>query len=531
MSDDHERVRLRAREGEVVEWTRRVAQRAGTLKDMMDDAPTDDGVYPVLTIAAAELAVLREMCEADSMPARLEQCSISELFRLFEGASFLDAPGALSHAQRALAIRLNGKRADELRELLGATDDFEGVAGPRTRSRAQRARDERVEALAEPAFTPDNSTLQYTITIMALEVNDDVAEVALAEVSVGTLIELKGVSRAWCALGRRVLSSKLCRCGDQAYPRQLDEITELNLELLIEAGRPWEAVRAGRLLPNLSQFTGYGFVVNVARVRLVSLDSDGANDSEGEEAEEEELSPHRVLALAKRALRGCVAFVTHDGQGDPPPLLLLGAIAGAGSGEICQIPVEELRNDMLQELDLNDPWPGSEIGPEGALLVASFIPVSRVMTILRLFANNIGDAGAKAIAEALKVKPSLTLLDLGSNRIGSEGARAIADTLKTDAGVVEVLWLIQNNIGDDGAEAFADALKASTTKLTTLNLNCNHITDSGASAIANVFRVGRTRLTMLGLEDNDLGAAGERAVLDALARWDGIELEISCQGD
>ena len=144
MTDGQERVRLRAREGEAVEWTRRVAQRAGTLKDMMDDAPTEDGVYPVPTIAAAELAVLREMCEADSMPARLEQCSISELFRLVEGASFLDAPGALNHAQRALATRLNGKRADELRELLGATDDF-GSA------------EECVAALAEPAFSPGGS--------------------------------------------------------------------------------------------------------------------------------------------------------------------------------------------------------------------------------------------------------------------------------------------------------------------------------------------------------------------------------------
>ena len=102
MIEGQERVRLRAREGEAVEWTFRVAQRAGTLKDMMDHAPTEDGVYPVPTIAAAELAVLREMCEADSMPARLDQCSISELFRLVEGASFLDAPGALNHAQRAL---------------------------------------------------------------------------------------------------------------------------------------------------------------------------------------------------------------------------------------------------------------------------------------------------------------------------------------------------------------------------------------------------------------------------------------------
>ena len=38
MTDGQERVRLRAREGEAFEWTRRVARRAGTLKDMMDDA-------------------------------------------------------------------------------------------------------------------------------------------------------------------------------------------------------------------------------------------------------------------------------------------------------------------------------------------------------------------------------------------------------------------------------------------------------------------------------------------------------------
>ena len=37
MTDGQERVRLRAREGEAFEWTRRVARRAGTLKDMMDD--------------------------------------------------------------------------------------------------------------------------------------------------------------------------------------------------------------------------------------------------------------------------------------------------------------------------------------------------------------------------------------------------------------------------------------------------------------------------------------------------------------
>ena len=174
----------------------------------MDDAPTEDGVYPV-PIAAAELAVLREMCEADFMPVRLEQCSISELFRLVEGASFLDAPGALNHAQCALATRLNGKRADGLRELLGATDDF-GSA------------ENRVAALAEPAFSPEGQLSVATAgsaagppalppqpSLSGMAVTDDAKEVALGMVDVGTLAELKGVNRSWLALARRVLCSRL----------------------------------------------------------------------------------------------------------------------------------------------------------------------------------------------------------------------------------------------------------------------------------------------------------------------------------
>ena len=272
MSDGSERVRLRAREGEVVEWTRRVAQRAGTLKDMMDDAPTDDGVYPVPTIAAAELAVLREMCEADFKPAGLEVCSVSELFRLVEGASFLDAPGALNHAQRALASRLNGKRADELRDLLGATDDF-GSA------------EDRVAALAEPAFSPEGHqlsvatmgsaggppALQPQPSLSGMAITDDAKEVALGMVEVGMLTELKGVSRSWLALARRVLCSRLSRCEGQPAPTQLAEITDLNIKVLVDAGRPWEAAAAGRMLPSLARLRWEGFTVSVAAVREVDL--------------------------------------------------------------------------------------------------------------------------------------------------------------------------------------------------------------------------------------------------------------------
>ena len=124
-----------------------------------------------------------------------------------------------------------------------------------------------------------------------MPVNDDAAEAALAKVSVGMLIELKGVNRAWRALGRRALCSRLCRRKGHADPRQLDEITELNLQLTIEAGRPWEAVRAGRLLLHLERLTGYGFVVDVAAVREVNLDDGRFEDEDEEEARRMRRSP------------------------------------------------------------------------------------------------------------------------------------------------------------------------------------------------------------------------------------------------
>ena len=401
MTDGSERVRLRAREGEVVEWTRRVAQRAGTLKDMMDDAPTDDGVYPVPTIAAAELAVLREMCEADSMPAILEQCSISELFRLVEGASFLDAPGALNHAQCALATRLKGKRADELRDLLGATDDF-GSA------------EKRVAVLAEPAFSPEGQlsvavgsadgppALQPQPSLSGMAVTDDAKEVALGMVDVGMLTELKGVSRSWLALARRVLCSRLSRCEGQPAPTQLAEITDLNIKVLVDACRPWEAAVAGRMLPSLARLRWDGFTVSVAAVREVDLD--GSSD------EEEDERPF-LGGRAKTALLSCI-----DGEGEPPLKLLLAAVACAGSGEMRGIPVQMMREEStFSELYLRE----KNIGVEGGLLLAYLVPAMGGLTTIDLSENQLCGVndrgigsytteGITAIADALRVNGSLT---------------------------------------------------------------------------------------------------------------------------
>jgi hypothetical protein len=69
------------------------------------------GIEPLVTKGVALLRdgdVECEMNAAGAMPCeRLGQCSTAALFNSGEDASFLDAPGAFSLAQRALAPRLD----------------------------------------------------------------------------------------------------------------------------------------------------------------------------------------------------------------------------------------------------------------------------------------------------------------------------------------------------------------------------------------------------------------------------------------
>jgi hypothetical protein len=308
------------------------------------------------------------------------------------------------------------------------------------------------------------------------------------------------------------------------------------LQLIIEAGRPWEAVWAGRLLLHLERLTGYGFVVDVAAVRKVDLDDDG-----GEEVEEQEDTLLPLLrGLAKRDLCRCVT-----GEGEPPRALLLEAIACAGSGEIRGIPVEELRADTLSSLDLE----GRMIGPEGAMLIGIVIPLNAVLKNCYLLKNslnvesatmltkigaekgimlsgmtrdqtysdfssqNLRPADAILIACDLKFMAVVTTLDLRFNSIGNEGAKAIAEALKVTA-VVTTLRLNSNIIGNEGAKAIAEALKV-TAVVTTLRLNSNIIGDEGAIAIAEALKVNAV-LTTLRLDANKIGAEGAKAIEEAL---------------
>eukprot|EP00900_Chrysochromulina_parva_P004893 jgi/Chrpa1/14404/Chrysochromulina_OHIO_Genome00021981-RA len=479
---------------------------------MMDDAPTEDGVYPVPTIAAAELAVLREMCEADSRPARLEQCSISELFRLVEGASFLDAPGALNHAQCALATRLNGKRADELRELLGATDDF-GSA------------ENRVAALAEPAFSPGGQLSVATAgsaagppalqpqpqpSLSGMAVADDAKEVALGMVDVGTLAELKGVSQSWLALARRVLCSRLSRCEGQPEPTQMAEITDLNIKVLVDAGRPWEAAAAGRVLPSLARLRWEGLEVSVAAVREVDLETP---------RQEREFLGGR----AKAALLSCI-----EGEGEPPLELLLAAVTCAGSGEIRGIPVQMMRGDSVSELDLQ----ARNIGVEGGMLLAYLLPVMGALTSLNLSRNELCGldengrgtytaVGIAALADAMRVNGGLTKLSLAQNKLEEEGTKAICEALEQNTTLKELDIsgdrYGQSNIGGTAGAKHVAKMLGVNGSLTSVKLSGNKLRDEGWGAIfAAICGNKDSKILFLDVSREDISPAGVQLIAEAL---------------
>ena len=508
MAEGGLRVRVRGREGEEVVWSRKAARRAGRLNDWLDDLdPSEDDIFPVEETAATVLRTLGAMCDDNWSASCLDECSLHELASLIEGASNLFAEQALEYAQVAFACLLGDNRANELRELLGAVDDFESD-------------EERAAALAEPPFTPDSPTSQHAAAgAPALAVNDDAAEAAMAKVGMGTLIELKGVNRAWSALARRELCSRLCGRKGHADPRQLDEITELHVELLIEAGRPWEAARAGRLVPHLEQLTGYGFVVDVAAVRKVNLDDDGSEEEEEEEEEEDRL----VSAAVQAALRHCCT-----GEGEPPRALLLAAIACAGSGSVCGIPVEAMRADTLAVLNLYDAW----TGPEGATLIAILMPSMGGLTELNIARNSIEDEGITAICNAVQgnKESKLAKLNVAGNNISPVGATAVAAMVAVIGALTSIdlrgnklcgIWTDrwgsqQGTYTAQGIIAIADALRVNGA-LTSVDLRGNMLGDEDWGAIfAAICGNKDSKIMSMDASDENIGPAGGKLIGEAL---------------
>jgi hypothetical protein len=194
----------------------------------------------------------------------------------------------------------------------------------------------------------------------------DVLEAMLQEVDAAALCQLKAVSVAWCTQARRELCNRLCRREGQPETAGVAGITDLDVAVLNDAGRPWEVVVAGRQLPQLARLHGFGFVVDVQAVREADLDSEEDDDDE----EEDDDAP-----LGGAALRSCI-----EGEGEPPRELLLAAVACAASDTVYGVPVQVLReDDAIGSLDLEE----SGIGIYGAGLLGLMLPVATSVHSLR----------------------------------------------------------------------------------------------------------------------------------------------------
>ena len=198
----------------------------------------------------------------------------------------------------------------------------------------------------------------------------DVLEAMLQEVDAAALCQLKAVSVAWCTQARRELCNRLCRREGQPETAGVAGITDLDVAVLNDAGRPWEVVVAGRQLPQLARLHGFGFVVDVQAVRQVQQGGWDAEEDSDEDEDEDVDAP-----LGGATLRSCI-----EGEGVPPRELLLAAVACAASDTVYGVPVQVLReDDAIGSFDLEE----SGIGIYGAGLLGLMLPVATSVHSLR----------------------------------------------------------------------------------------------------------------------------------------------------
>jgi len=240
----------------------------------------------------------------------------------------------------------------------------------------------------------------------------DVLEAVLQEVDAAALCQLKAVSEAWCTPARRELCNRLCRRAWQPEAAGVAGITDLDVSVLSDAGRPWEVVVAGRQLPQLARLHGFGFVVDLQAVRAADLDSEGDGLARTWEellllkAEEEDAR----APLGGVALRSCI-----EGDGEPPGELLLAAVACAAPGTVQGVPVQLLREDVaIGSLNFDE----HGLGAYGAVLLGLMLPTATSVRSLYLFDhllgriyNHLGPKGGAALADGLKGNSTLQVLE------------------------------------------------------------------------------------------------------------------------
>ena len=215
-----------------------------------------------------------------------------------------------------------------------------------------------------------------------LGLDQDVLGEVLQKVGAAALCQLKAASVAWRTHARRELFNRLCCREGQPEPTGVASITDLDVQVLNGAGRPWEVVVAGRQLPQLARLHGFGLVVDVQAVRQADVGAEEEDDGDDDDDDDDNAD----APLGGAALRRCI-----QGEGEPPHELLLAAVACAASGLVrgrkprnfCGlrgVPVQRLReDDAIDVLDLEE----SGLGVISAELLSLMLPAATSVRRLR----------------------------------------------------------------------------------------------------------------------------------------------------
>jgi len=167
---------------------------------------------------------------------------------------------------------------------------------------------------------------------------------------------------------------------------------------------------------------------------------------------------------------------------------------------------------------------GQNLKPVDAILIASDLQVSRVLTKLDLSQNWVGPQLGIVMAGALKVNAVLTEVNLGANSIGPLGATAIAEALMKVNRVLTSLDLSVNELCGIhfysgrgtytavGITTIAEALKVNRV-LTSLDVGFNQLTEEAALSIVRVEQQ-RNKLTSLGLLSCNIGTIGAKEIAE-----------------
>ena len=165
--------------------------------------------------------------------------------------------------------------------------------------------------------------------------------------------------------------------------------------------------------------------------------------------------------------------------------------------------------DVLERLFENDPedidfdLSNSNIGDEGAIVLAQALETNQTVKFLYLDENPIGNKGAIAFAKALEKNQVLEELELGWYRITDFGIQALKQ--------IEIH--LKRNVIQNTLEIFskADPLESA------LNLSHKKITDEDIAILAKAIEVNKS-IQVLNLQHNRIGNKGAKILLNILTK-------------